>query len=125
MFENGRVVGVDMEGFGPCRPDDGCSGGGEGTGGGTKPGTLTIAHIECDPNPVSLAAGAWVECGVDEQGVDPEDVVSIVYSFGDGTPPGEYWARGYTATGTYTVTITVVAKDGQRASASINVTVTA
>jgi hypothetical protein len=127
VFENGRVVGVDMEGFGPCRPDDGCSGGGGGGGGsGTPSGTLTISGIECIPNAVSLAAGGYIECGVDVEGVDPqEDVASVLYSFGDGSRPGEYWAHTYTAVGTYVVTVTVVAKDGQRASASINVTVTA
>ena len=126
VLERGRVVGVDMEGYGPCRPSDGCSGGGDGTGGGGgKPGTLTIS-IECIPTSVSLAAGAFVDCGVLVEGVDPDkDLATVEYSFGDGTAPTDFPRHAYTAVGTYTVTVTVVAKDGQRASASMQLIVTA
>jgi hypothetical protein len=127
LLEHGRVTAVELQGYGACRPEDGCKrtgGGGDGGGSGGPSPPPKITLIECAPNPVSLASGDLVDCGVYVGGVNPDtDVASITWDYGDGSPTTEFPRHAYEAAGTYTVGVVVVAKDGQRASGSIVVTV--
>src|SRR5262249_9146471 len=128
-LEHGRVTAVEMQGYGACRPEDGCKrarGGGGGESGRPSP-PPKITLIECTPNPPSLADPhpGFLEGRADVRRGNPgTDLASITWDFGDGSPSTELPSHEYEAAGTYTVGVVVVAKDGQRTSTSIVVTVT-
>ncbi len=94
--------------------------------GATAIGTTTVTVADLPPTAAFAATCELATCSVDASGSDDPDgeIASYAWTFGDGgTGTGETAVHTYTASGTYTIGLTVTDARGQTATASRPVTV--